>query len=109
MRDLAVDFSVNFEGAPYSNSQFLFQEEFKGMRDLYYKKGEGFVLVFSVGVTSSLGEVTDHYEEIKKATVSNFAIKEKHFHEFFHIKKISNFSREIKDIENIFKNIFPQK
>ena len=94
MRDLAVDFSVNFEGAPYSNSQFLFQEEFKGMRDLYYKKGEGFVLVFSVGVTSSLGEVTDHYEEIKKATVSIFT-------NFFPSKNLQFFSS--KDKENIFK------
>ena len=40
------------------------------MRDVYYKKGEGFVLVFSVGVTSSLLEVTKHYEDIKKATVT---------------------------------------
>merc|ERR1712062_943329 len=42
------------------------QEEFKGMRDLYYKKGEGFVLVFSVGVTSSLGEVTDITKKSRK-------------------------------------------
>jgi len=44
------------------------QEEFKGMRDIYYKKGEGFVLVFSVGVTSSLSLVTEHYEDIKTCT-----------------------------------------
>ena len=36
---------------------------------MYYKKGDGFALVFSVGVTSSLLEVTKHYEDIKKATV----------------------------------------
>ena len=49
----------------------FFQEEFKGMRDIYYKKGEGFVLVFSVGVTSSLSLVTEHYEDIKTCTVSH--------------------------------------
>ena len=53
----------------------FFQEEFKGMRDIYYKKGEGFVLVFSVGVTSSLSLVTEHYEDIKTCTVSHLVLR----------------------------------
>ena len=40
------------------------------MRDTYYKNGKGFILVFSVGVSSSLKEIRHHFEEIQKATVS---------------------------------------
>ena len=40
------------------------------MRDLYYKSGDGFLMVYSITDTSSLEDVKERYEALLNATVS---------------------------------------
>ena len=40
------------------------------MRDLYYKSGDGFLMVYSITDTSSLEDVKERYQSLLDATVS---------------------------------------
>ena len=40
------------------------------MRDLYYKSGDGFLMVYSISDTSSLEDVKERYQSLLDATVS---------------------------------------
>ena len=40
------------------------------MRDLYYKSGDGFLMVYSVTDSSSLEDVKDRYQSMLESTVS---------------------------------------
>ena len=46
-----------------------FQEEYTGMRDLYYKSGDGFLLVYDIGAPSSLDDVRERFQGIMNALV----------------------------------------
>ena len=48
----------------------LFKDSFGNMRDLYYKSGDGFLMVYSITDTSSLEDVKDRYQSLLDATVS---------------------------------------
>ena len=46
------------------------QDTYAGMRDLYYKSGDGFLMVYSVTDSSSLEDVKDRYQSMLEACVS---------------------------------------
>jgi len=46
------------------------QDSFGNMRDLYYKSGDGFLMVYSITDTSSLEDVKDRYQSLLDATSS---------------------------------------
>ena len=48
----------------------LFKNTFDNMRDLYYKSGDGFLMVYSITDTSSLEDVKERYQSLLDATVS---------------------------------------
>ena len=48
----------------------LFKDIFDNMRDLYYKSGDGFLMVYSITDTSSLEDVKERYQSLLDATVS---------------------------------------
>ena len=52
-----------------SFSQISIQDTYAGMRDLYYKSGDGFLMVYSVTDSSSLEDVKERYQSMLDATV----------------------------------------
>merc|ERR1711963_434876 len=58
--------NFNYEGENYQLEilDTAGQDEFKGMRDMYYKSGDGFLLVYDIGAPSSLDDVRERYGEI---------------------------------------------
>ena len=42
----------------------LFQDTYASMRDLYYKNGDGFLLVYSITDSSSLEDVKERYQSL---------------------------------------------
>jgi GTPase SAR1 family protein len=46
------------------------QDTFAGMRDLYYKTGDGFLLVYSITDKSSLEDVKERFASLLSARVS---------------------------------------
>lgn len=51
---------------------FLFQEQFTAMRDLYMKNGQGFVLVYSITAQSTFNDLQDLREQILRVKVFAF-------------------------------------
>ena len=52
-----------------SISLISIQDAYHGMRDLYYKSGDGFLMVYSVTDSSSLDDVKERYQAMLDATV----------------------------------------
>ena len=46
------------------------QDEFKSIRDIYYRTGDGFILVYSITDTNSLDDIEECVEGIMQTTVS---------------------------------------
>ena len=44
-----------------------------GMRDLYYKQGDGFLLCYSVDMKSSMEDVRERFQSVMSARVSIFS------------------------------------
>ncbi len=53
----------------FGTAFFFFQDEFAAMRDLYYKKGHGFLFVFSLIDSSSVNDVKERFDSLLAARV----------------------------------------
>ncbi len=48
----------------------IFQDTFTSMRDLYYKNGDGFLLVYSITDSSSIDDVKERFNSILTVRVN---------------------------------------
>ena len=64
------DHVVDNENASMEILDTAGQDEFKSIRDIYYRTGDGFILVYSITDTNSLDDIEECVEGIMQTTVS---------------------------------------
>ena len=65
------NFKVDDKICPIEIMDTAGQDSFTSMRDIYYRSGDGFLLVYSVTDSSSVKDVQNRFEELMRVRVRN--------------------------------------